>query len=47
MIVTKEDILEQLMEAREALFSSKTLKEMKFWQEKISYLQKKLKEFNF
>jgi hypothetical protein len=43
----KEYVLEQLEIAREALFHSKTIKEAKFWQEKIAYLNslldKKLK----
>jgi hypothetical protein len=31
-------LLEELEAAREALFQSKTIKEVKFWQEKIAYL---------
>jgi len=40
-------ILEELEMAREALFQARTIKEVKFWQEKIAYLSsllgKKLK----
>jgi len=40
-------ILEQIELAKEALFNSRTIKEAKFWQEKIAYLNslldKKLK----
>jgi hypothetical protein len=36
---TSEDhLLEELEMAKEALFQSKTIKEVKFWQEKIAYL---------
>jgi len=40
----KEEIMQQLEEAREALFSARTLRELKFWQEKINYLKRRLKE---
>ncbi|MFZ8829829.1 MAG: hypothetical protein ACO2OO_00010 [Candidatus Aenigmatarchaeota archaeon] len=33
-----DDLLEELEMAREALFQSRTIKEVKFWQEKIAYL---------
>jgi len=45
--VEENYILEQIELAKEALFHSKTIKEAKFWQEKIAYLNsllnKKLK----
>jgi len=45
--IEKDYILEELEMAREALFQAKTIKEVKFWQEKIAYLNsllgKKLK----
>ncbi len=48
--IEKVYILEQLELAKEALFRSKTIKEAKFWQEKIAYLNslldKKLKYRN-
>ena len=43
-MIEKEELLEELEEAREALFSARTLKELKFWQEKINYLKRKLRE---
>jgi uncharacterized protein YqgV (UPF0045/DUF77 family) len=43
----KDCILEELEMAKEALFNSRTIKEIKFWQQKIDYLNglldKKLK----
>jgi len=45
--IEKNYLLEELEMAKEALFRSKTVKEAKFWQEKITYLNsllnKKLK----
>ena len=45
--IEKDYLLEELEIAKEALFRSKTIKEAKFWQEKIAYLNslldKKLK----
>jgi len=45
--VEKDYILEELEIAKEALFQARTIKEVKFWQEKIAYLNsllgKKLK----
>jgi hypothetical protein len=35
---SEDHLLEELEMAKEALFQSKTLKEVKFWQEKIAYL---------
>jgi len=37
---------EQLYEAKQALFFAKTVREVKFIQNKISYLSQKLKETN-
>lgn len=45
--VSKQELMEQLFEAKEALFSSRSIKEVKFWQQKINYLRQKLKEENF
>jgi len=39
-------LYEELEAAKEALFSSRTLKEVKFWQEKIKYLEGLLKQKN-
>lgn len=36
-------LIEQLLEAKKALFSSRSIREIKFWQQKIEYLQKQLK----
>jgi len=41
---SKQELVEQLFQAKEALFSSKTIREAKFWQQKINYLKQKLKE---
>ena len=43
----KQELVEQLFQAKEALFSSKTIREAKFWQQKITYLKQKLKGENF
>jgi len=37
-------LYEELEVAKEALFSSRTLREAKFWQEKIRYLEALLKQ---
>ena len=42
--IDREELLEELMEAKQALFSSRTLKELRFWQEKIRYIKERLKE---
>ncbi|MDT7858592.1 MAG: hypothetical protein RQ930_00890 [Candidatus Aenigmarchaeota archaeon] len=40
----KNYIMEQLEIAKECLFQARTLKEAKFWQEKIAYLSSLLKK---
>jgi len=40
------ELYEELEAAKEALFLSRTLKEVKFWQEKIKYLESLLKQKN-
>ncbi|MGC8993585.1 MAG: hypothetical protein ACP5H3_02430 [Candidatus Aenigmatarchaeota archaeon] len=35
----KSELIEELERAKEALFASRTIKEAKFWQEKITYLE--------
>jgi len=42
----EKDLYEELNFAREALFSSKTLKEVKFWQQKIKYLEELIRKNN-
>jgi hypothetical protein len=36
--VQEDHLLEEIEMAKEALFRSRTIKEAKFWQEKIAYL---------
>jgi hypothetical protein len=40
----KNYIMEQLEIAKECLFQARTLKEVRFWQEKIAYLNSLLKK---
>jgi len=37
---------EELFEAKQALFAARSVKELKFLQNKINYLSKKLRELN-
>jgi hypothetical protein len=37
---------EELFEAKQALFTARSVKELKFLQNKINYLSKKLREIN-
>lgn len=43
----KSELMEELERAREALFASRTIKEAKFWQEKILYLESLLQNRKF
>lgn len=43
-IIIQNDLYQELELAKEALFSSRTLKEVKFWQEKIKYLEGLIKK---
>jgi hypothetical protein len=38
---------EELFKAKQALFTARSVKELKFLQNKINYLTKRLKEINF
>jgi len=42
----KDNLYQELEFAKEALFASRTLKEAKFWQEKIRYLESLIKKNN-
>ncbi|MEM5815348.1 MAG: hypothetical protein QXD89_02580 [Candidatus Aenigmatarchaeota archaeon] len=42
----QNELFEEIEAAKEALFASRTLKEAKFWQEKIKYLESLLKQKN-
>ncbi|MEM5815669.1 MAG: hypothetical protein QXL14_01320 [Candidatus Aenigmatarchaeota archaeon] len=42
----ENNLYQELEFAKEALFSSRTLKEVKFWQEKIRYLESLIKKNN-
>ena len=45
MDVTRQQFFEeQLFEAKQALFAARSVREMKFIQEKIAYLKKRMKE---
>ena len=44
--LVENELYEELEVAKEALFSSRTLKEAKFWQEKIKYLENLLNKNN-
>jgi len=45
MDVTRQQFFEeQLFEAKQALFAARTVREMKFIQERIIYLKKRMKE---
>lgn len=42
----QNELYQELEFAKEALFSSRTLKEARFWQEKIKYLEGLMKKNN-
>ncbi|MCS7094131.1 MAG: hypothetical protein RMJ18_03045 [Candidatus Aenigmarchaeota archaeon] len=42
----ENELYQELEAAREALFMSRTLKEARFWQEKIKYIESLLKKNN-